>query len=118
MNAEANAGDAAAPFPYDGDPALAEPIAAALRRVVDPEVALNIVDIGLIYGVAVRGAHVQVRMTMTSAACPVSDMIVDEARMELANALPADYMIDVELCWDPPWTPDRMSAHAKQFMGW
>ncbi|HEU0203184.1 MAG TPA: metal-sulfur cluster assembly factor [Burkholderiaceae bacterium] len=118
MNTGKTAEDAAPPFPYDGDPALAEPIAAALRRVVDPEVALNVVDIGLIYGVTVADAHVQVRMTMTSAACPVTDMIVDEARMELANALPADFAIDVELCWDPPWTPDRMSAHAEQFMGW
>jgi metal-sulfur cluster biosynthetic enzyme len=118
MNAEVDTGATVVPFPYDGDPALAEPIVAALRRVVDPEVALNIVDIGLIYGVTVMDAHVQVRMTMTSAACPVADLIVDEARTELADALPAHCSIDVELSYEPPWTPDEMSLRAKQLMGW
>ena len=57
-------------FPYDGPAALREPIFQALARVVDPEVALSIVDVGLVYGVTVSGGRVHLLLTMTSAACP------------------------------------------------
>ena len=107
-----------APYPYDGPEALREPILAALRRVVDPEVALSIVDVGLVYGVTVSPERWQVRLTMTSAACPVADLIVDDVGRELDPLAPPQAGVDVELVWDPPWTPDRMSARAKAFMGW
>lgn len=105
-------------YPYDGPAELREPIQAALRRVVDPEVAMSIVDVGLVYGVTVTPELVQVRMTMTSAACPATDVIVDEACAELDSVVPAGLRIAVELVWEPPWTTDRMSARAKAFMGW
>ena len=105
-------------FPYEGPPELRAPIEAALRRVVDPEVAMSIVDVGLVYGVRLRDAYAHVRVTMTSAACPVADIILDDIRNELDRALPPHYALDVELVWDPPWTTDRMSARAKAFMGW
>jgi len=109
---------APAPIAYDGPDALHAPIFAALRRVVDPEVALNIVDVGLVYGVVAGPAGVQVRMTMTSAACPVADIIMDDVQWELSQALPEDTHIGLELVWDPPWSQDRMSDRAKAFMGW
>lgn len=105
-------------FPYEGPAELRAPIVAALERVVDPEVALNIVDVGLVYGVTVAAGRAHVRLTMTSAACPVSDMIVEDVESELARALPADLPIGVELVWEPPWTPERLSASARRFMGW
>lgn len=105
-------------LPYEGDPAWREAITAALRRVVDPEVALSIVDVGLIYGVVVGEGAVHVRMTMTSAACPVSDVILDEAEHELRRVLPAQHAIELELVWEPPWTPERMSARARRAMDW
>jgi len=66
----------------------------------------------------VSDEQVHVRMTMTSAACPVTDTIVADVQAELDRVLPADCTIAVELVWEPAWTTDRMSAHAKKFMGW
>ena len=103
-------------FPYEGDAALRAPIEAALTRVVDPEVAMSIVDVGLVYGVRVADGRVHVRMTMTSAACPVADLIIEEAEAELDRVLPAGLAIEIELCWEPPWTPDHMSKRAWRFM--
>jgi metal-sulfur cluster biosynthetic enzyme len=103
---------------YDGPDELGEPIADALRRVVDPEVALSIVDVGLVYGVTVDAERVRVRMTMTSAACPVTDTIVEEVEQQLDPVVPDGLLIQVELVWDPPWTPERMSESAKRFMQW
>lgn len=91
----------------------------ALRAVIDPEAGMNIVDLGLVYGVALDDAPaVTVQMTMTSAACPVAEMLIDEAREVLARVLPAGTPIDVELVWDPPWTPERMSDLARSHFGW
>lgn len=106
------------PYPYRGSIALREPIEHALRQVVDPEVAMSIVDVGLVYGVEVTDDAVQVRLTMTSRACPVADVIVGDVEAELDRVVPAGLQIRVELVWEPAWTPDRMSAHAKAFMGW
>jgi metal-sulfur cluster biosynthetic enzyme len=55
---------------------------------------------------------------MTSAACPVVDVIIDDVGTELDKVAPADMAVDIELVWEPPWTTDRMSARAKAFMGW
>ena len=110
--------ESASPFPYRGPEALHAPIVAALERVVDPEVAMNIVDVGLVYGVDVDDTRLKVLMTMTSAACPVADTIVDEVESELDRVAPRDLQVSVELVWEPPWTAERMSARAKSFMGW
>jgi metal-sulfur cluster biosynthetic enzyme len=107
-----------APYPYSGPEEFQSLIEAALRQVVDPEIALSIVDVGLVYAVNVSDGRVHVRMTMTSAACPVADLIVADVNAELDRVLPADFVVDVELVWDPFWTPDRMSARAKDIMGW
>jgi metal-sulfur cluster biosynthetic enzyme len=106
------------PFPYEGPDALQQPVLAALQRVVDPEVALSIVDVGLIYGVTVSDERLHVCLTMTSAACPVADVIVADVERELDAIVPPELAVEVELVWDPPWTPDRMSEGAKRFMGW
>jgi metal-sulfur cluster biosynthetic enzyme len=116
--AAAAACEAPSPFPYEGPGALLQPIADALRRVVDPEVAMSIVDVGLVYGVTVADGKLHVLLTMTSVACPVADVIVDDVENELDRIAPADLKIQVELVWEPPWTPARMSERAKIFMGW
>jgi metal-sulfur cluster biosynthetic enzyme len=90
----------------------------ALREVDDPEAGMNIVDLGLVYAVEVAPGHVAIAMTMTTAACPMADMIVDEVRERVSAAMPAGTRIDVELVWDPPWTPERMSEAARQHFGW
>ncbi|NML48604.1 metal-sulfur cluster assembly factor [Ramlibacter sp. G-1-2-2] len=105
-------------FAYEGPRELLPTIVQALEKVVDPEVALNIVDVGLVYGVTVREGRMDVNITMTSAACPVTDIIVDDVENALDDALPPDLKIHVELVWEPPWTPQRMSPRARAFMGW
>lgn len=106
------------PFPYDGPPDLAPTVLKALRRVVDPEVALNIVDVGLVYGVRVQPGEVHVDVTMTSAACPVADVILGDIGFELDQSLPEGTLVEPHLVWEPPWTPERMSPRARRFMGW
>jgi metal-sulfur cluster biosynthetic enzyme len=103
---------------YSGDATLREPVLAALAGVVDPEMSLGIVDIGLVYGVDVAVEGVHVTMTMTSPACPVTDVIADEIEIALREVLPDARPIDVELVWEPAWTPDRMSERARDVMGW
>lgn len=106
------------PYPFAGPPELESTIEAALRQVVDPEVALTIVDVGLVYGVRVADQDVQVRMTMTSAACPVIEVILADVEAELDAVLPPEYSVRIELVWEPPWTTERLSPRAKSFMGW
>lgn len=103
------------PFPYDGPPDLREPIVAALASVVDPEVALDIVDVGLVCGVRVSDEVLHVELTMTSAACPVADLIVDDAGAAL-DAIAGSRFVEIALVWEPPWTPERMSERARRFM--
>lgn len=106
------------PFPYEGPEDLRQTVVEALTRVVDPEVAMSIVDVGLIYGVTVTDEKLHVRLTMTSAACPVADLIIDEVETGLDRVVPPELLIEVELVWEPPWSADRMSERARRFMQW
>ena len=105
----------ASPFPYEGPAEMEAPVVQALSRVIDPEFALTIVDLGLIYGVTVDAERVHVLLTMTSAACPVADTIIDDAGHELSQVA-GDRAVDVELVWEPPWGPERLSDRARRFM--
>ena len=77
---------------------------------------MDIVNLGLVYDVAVRAGWVTVRMTMTSAGCPAGDYLVREVR-QAAAAQPGVQDVDVELVWDPPWSPERMSEEAMRTLG-
>ena len=79
---------------------------------------MTIVDVGLVYDVSVTDQLVKVRMTMTSPACPVTDVILGDVEAELDRVVPANLKIQVDLVWEPPWSSDRMSRRAKAFMGW
>lgn len=105
-------------YTYQGPEALRAPVDAALRTVVDPEVALNIVDVGLVHAVAISDTELHLQVTMTSAACPVSDLIIEELESALDAVLPDALAIRVELVWEPPWTPERLSPGARAAMGW
>jgi len=109
---------AAEMIPYEGDEALRDDVLRAIGTVVDPEMGLSVVDVGLVYGVRVEPSRAHVDITMTSAACPVAELIADEIRTAVGAALPDDRPVEVALCWDPPWTPERMSELARQAMGW
>ena len=100
---------------YSGDPALRPAVVAALKRVVDPEMAVDILELGLVYAVTVDPEAASVRLTMTSPACPVTEIIVEDTTLELSGAL--GRRVDVEIVWDPPWTPERMSDAARRALG-
>jgi metal-sulfur cluster biosynthetic enzyme len=105
-------------YQYSGPAALRAPIDAALRQVIDPEVAMHIVDVGLVQRIDIDDAVAHLVMTMTSAACPVTDLIVEDVQAALDSVLPEALAIRVELVWEPPWTPARMSPAARARMGW
>jgi len=90
----------------------------ALRQVMDPEAGMNIVDLGLVYGIEVSDAMVRIDLTMTSAACPMAELIIDDVGAAVAGVVPPNTDVDVALVWDPPWTPDRMSDLAREHFGW
>lgn len=95
-----------------------EEVLSALRGVIDPEVGVNIVDLGLVYRVEASPQQVVVEMTMTSPACPMGEMILDDVHTALGAALPEGCAIDVALVWEPPWDPSMMAAHTKLHFGW
>jgi metal-sulfur cluster biosynthetic enzyme len=95
-----------------------ETVREALRSVDDPEVGMSIVDLGLVYRIDVAPDRVHVEMTMTTPSCPLGDLISENARRAVGATLPDGVAVDIELVWDPPWTPDRMSETARQTFGW
>lgn len=101
----------------DSKPTEAD-IRNALRIVIDPEAGMNIVDLGLVYGIAVEERSVKIDLTMTSPACPMGEMMMDEIRRTLQTVFPGGIDVAVNLVWDPPWNPSMMSAEAKQRFGW
>lgn len=90
----------------------------ALKSVEDPEAGMSVLDLGLVYGIALEPGKVRVEMTMTSPACPASDYIVDEAAAAIRAVAPEATDVEVQLVWDPPWTPERMSDEARKRFGW
>lgn len=89
----------------------------ALRAVKDPELNLNIIDIGLVYDVEVlESGRVQVKMTLTSPGCPAGTEIIDDVKRVLADMEGVE-SVDVELVWDPYWTPDKMDPRVRAFLG-
>lgn len=91
----------------------------ALRDVVDPELGLDVVDLGLVYGVAVDDAgRLRVTITLTTPGCPVSESLPDEAETAIASALGPKTPVAVNVVWDPPWTPERISSAAAKRLGY
>ncbi len=98
-------------------PPTGEVARKALRAVKDPELGLNIIDIGLVYDVEVDEAGaVHVRMTLTSPGCPAGAEIMDDVRQTLLD-LEGVTSVEVELVWEPYWTPDRMDPRIRAFLG-
>ncbi|MBX3272412.1 MAG: DUF59 domain-containing protein [Sandaracinaceae bacterium] len=96
---------------------LRELVIETLRGIHDPEIPLNIYDLGLIYGFTIDEAqNVEIAMTLTAPACPVAGMLVEQVAQKV-GALPGVRTSRVELTWDPPWTKDRMSEDALLALG-
>ena len=88
----------------------------ALRRVKDPDLNLNILDLGLIYAIEVKGTKVKVDMTLTSPGCPSGPEIMMNAEQEI-KSLPGVEKVDMNLVWVPFWTPERMEPRVRAYLG-
>jgi FeS assembly SUF system protein len=96
---------------------LRDEVLSALRKVYDPEMPVNIYDLGLIYGVdATESGAVKIRMTLTAPNCPVAESLPAEVR-RAAAAVPGVTAVDIDLTFDPPWSKERMSPAAKLALG-
>lgn len=98
-------------------PLTPDSVRKALRAVKDPELNLNIIDLGLVYDIEVGDeGDVQVRMTLTSPGCPAGAEIIQGVK-EVAADLEGVRSVDVELVWEPYWTPERMDPRVRAFLG-
>ena len=87
-----------------------------LRRVKDPELNLNIVDLGLIYDIHVDGQKLRIDMSLTSPGCPSGPEIMGEAEQQL-RTIPGVSDVEMNLVWSPPWTPERIEPRVRAYMG-
>lgn len=98
-------------------PAITEDqVMETLRGCYDPEIPVNIVDLGLIYGVSIEGGRVDLRMTLTALGCPMAGEVMGDVREHLLT-IPGVTDASVEIVYDPPWTPERMSEDARWELG-
>lgn len=96
----------------------AQRIYHALQTVIDPEIGENLIDLGLIYDIAVNSGVVRVTFTMTSYACPMSEMVIENIHDTVSKVLNAGEELELDLVWEPAWEPSMMNAEAKRRLGW
>lgn len=106
--------------PYEVDPSLPvldeDLVRECLRGVDDPELGCNIIDLGLIYGIRIDGPQVHVQMTLTTAGCPMHESMVHGVKFALMK-LEQVQNVEVELVWDPPWSPAMMTPEGRELLG-
>lgn len=100
----------------DGERASVEDVEEAMRDVVDPELGINVVDLGLVYDIRVEGNVAVLDMTLTSAACPLTDVIEDQTRAVLVEGPGGGLVDDVRInwVWMPPWGPDKITDEGRE----
>lgn len=97
--------------------ATVDEVEEALTNVIDPELGLDFVELGLIYGIEVEGTHCNVTFTLTSPGCPIGPQVSEQIE-EFATELDGIDTVETSLVFTPPWTPDRMSEDAKFALGY
>lgn len=90
----------------------------ALRQVMDPELGIDIVNLGLVYDVVVEDGTARIAVTMTTPACPLHSYVLEAIESVLRRELPQLRAVEVRLVWDPPWHPRMMSSEARRQLGW
>ncbi|HTZ61885.1 MAG TPA: iron-sulfur cluster assembly protein [Thermoplasmata archaeon] len=88
-----------------------------LKQIYDPEIPMNIVDLGLVYGFEWKGDDVTLHMTLTAPGCPVAGILAEEVKTAIEK-VPNVHSAKVDMIWDPPWSPERMSEFAKRQFGY
>lgn len=91
-------------------------IKESLKDVIDPELGVNIVDLGLVYGISLKDKTVKIKVTMTTPLCPLFPVIEKNVK-EVVGSLSGVENVEIELVWEPPWSPKRMSENAKLQLG-
>ena len=95
-----------------------EKVLDSLKQCMDPEIPINIVDMGLIYGIKIRDDNkVDIKMTMTTRGCPLHDTLVNDVK-RYVNKVPGVTDVNIEIVWDPPWTPEKMSDDGKKLINY
>jgi metal-sulfur cluster biosynthetic enzyme len=94
-----------------------EALMSALTNVYDPELGLNVVDLGLVYGIEQLAGNITVEMTLTTPGCPLHESMLTGVG-EALSIFPGVKRIEVRLVWEPLWTPDRISEQGRQALGW
>ena len=92
-------------------------ILAALKTVIDPELGINIVDLGLVYHAERVASVVNIELTMTTPACPLGEMMSEEIKLVLRDRFPDAADVNVAIVWDPPWSPELMSEESRRQLG-
>ena len=100
----------------DEPPPSADQVKLALRKVKDPELNLNIIDLGLVYDIRVEGSEVQIDMTLTSPGCPAGPQIMTDIERAV-KAIPGVGHVAMNLIWTPFWTPERIEPRVRAYMG-
>lgn len=95
-----------------------EQMIEALRQVIDPELGINVVDLGLIYRAELEDGQARVSMTMTTPGCPIVDEIQEMVEAAIWRQVPGVEGVDVQVVWSPAWRPTMMSEDARQQLGW
>ena len=96
---------------------MQDDIRAALKTVIDPELGINIVDLGLVYHAERNADGIAIALTMTTPACPLGEMMSEEIRRVLGESFPDAADVRVDLVWDPPWSPELMSEESRRQLG-
>ncbi len=111
---------AAAPLPAisggseTGSVVAREQVTGALRSVLDPELGMSVVELGLVYGIEIEGGRVAITMTLTAPGCPIHDALADWVRQAVMK-IPGVSEVEVAITFDPPWTPDRIKLEPGLF---
>ncbi len=90
----------------------------ALKEVYDPELGMNVVDLGLVYGVSAERGQVRVTMTLTTPGCPLHASLAEAVRSAIELMVPGAESVAIDLIWEPPWTPDRITEAGREALGW
>ncbi|NQS98596.1 MAG: DUF59 domain-containing protein [candidate division Zixibacteria bacterium] len=93
-----------------------EKVKEAVAQVIDPEIRLNVVDLGFIYGIEVEEGNVDIKMTLTTRGCPLHQLLSKQVE-EVVHSIEGVKSVKVNLVWDPPWSPKMMTDSAKKFLG-
>ena len=101
-------------------PALITPemVRQVLYDVYDPELGINVVDLGLVYDIAVYEERVAIQMTLTTPGCPLHNVLTDAVARAVEESFPGFDCVTVKLVWDPPWQPARISPQGRIDLGW